>query len=142
LAALDAAPQQRAERRLAALYEVAEDLAGGRIDSGLDAQAGVEPASLALEESELIAQELDQVLADVAAVAARAPDVVLLDVQLPGLDGIEVAERLATREAPPDVVLMSISDERSYGERLARAPVRGFLKKERLTRRTITAILE
>jgi hypothetical protein len=37
---------------------------------------------------------------------------------------------------------MSSSDETSYGERLARAPERGFLRKERLTRRTLTAILE
>jgi DNA-binding NarL/FixJ family response regulator len=80
--------------------------------------------------------------AALAAVAASAPDVVLLDVRLPGLDGIAVAELLAARETPPAVVLISSSDETSYGERLAHAPVRGFLRKDRLTRRALSAILE
>jgi DNA-binding NarL/FixJ family response regulator len=72
-----------------------------------------------------------------AAVAAITPDVVLLDVQLPGLDGIAVAELLATREAAPLVVLMSSTEAASYGERLERAPMRGFISKQRLTRRAL-----
>jgi DNA-binding NarL/FixJ family response regulator len=78
----------------------------------------------------------------VAAVAAIDPDVVLLDIRLPGLDGIAVAERLAARERPPMVVLMSSDPAERYGERLERAPVRAFIAKQRLTRRALTAILE
>ncbi len=79
-----------------------------------------------------------------AALAAAAdidPDVVLLDVRLPGLDGIAVAELLARRKSPPAVVLTSSADAASYGERLAIAPVRGFIPKERLTARTLAELL-
>jgi len=57
------------------------------------------------------------------------PDVVLLDVQLPGLDGFEVAERLAQHEPRPAVVLISARDAVTYGDRVRRAPVAGFLEK-------------
>jgi DNA-binding NarL/FixJ family response regulator len=57
------------------------------------------------------------------------PEIVLLDVQLPGIDGFAVAERLASWAHPPAVVLISSRDARSYGPRLARAPARGFLKR-------------
>jgi CheY-like chemotaxis protein len=80
--------------------------------------------------------------AALAAVAATAPDVVLIDVRLPGLDGIAVAELLAARDTPPCVVLMSSSEAACLGERLERAPVRGFIPKQRLTPGALAAILE
>ena len=61
----------------------------------------------------------------------------MLDVRLPGLDGIAVAELLARRKSPPAVVLTSSSEAESYGARLTAAPVRGFIPKERLTARTL-----
>jgi CheY-like chemotaxis protein len=99
------------------------------------ARLGVEAAGL-----EIVGEAADGEGA-LAAVAAITPDVVLLDVQLPGLDGIAVAELLAARETAPCVVLMSSSEAASYGERLERAPVRGFIPKQRLTRRALAAIL-
>ena len=50
-----------------------------------------------------------------SAAATTNPDVVLLDVRLPGLDGIAVAELLAVRRSPPAVVLTSSADGASYG---------------------------
>ena len=44
------------------------------------------------------------------------PDLVLLDVNLPVMDGVEVARRLRGGEAPPVVVLLSTYDE-DVGER-------------------------
>jgi CheY-like chemotaxis protein len=41
------------------------------------------------------------------AVVKLRPDVVLLDIQLPGLDGLTIAERLAVVPNPPAVVLIS-----------------------------------
>jgi DNA-binding NarL/FixJ family response regulator len=89
---------------------------------------------------EVVAEAADGAAA-LAAAADTDPDVVLLDVRLPGLDGIAVAERLAARKSPPAVVLTSSSDATSYGERLATAPVRGFIPKERLSPRALADLL-
>lgn len=72
-------------------------------------------------------------LAALEAVERLHPSVVLLDVQLPGMDGIEVAERLARAVEPPLVVLISSYDASVYGDRLAVAPVRGFIPKSKLS---------
>jgi DNA-binding NarL/FixJ family response regulator len=89
---------------------------------------------------EVVAEVADGEAA-LAAVADTDPDVVLLDVRLPGLDGMAVAELLVLRNSPPAVVLTSSSDAASHGERLAAAPVRGFIPKERLTARALTELL-
>ncbi len=61
------------------------------------------------------------------------PDVVLLDIQLPDIDGFSVATRLATAASPPDVVLVSSREADTYGLRLANAPARGYLAKRDLS---------
>lgn len=39
------------------------------------------------------------------------PDIVLLDVRMPGIDGLEVARQLATHEEPPAVIFTTAFDE-------------------------------
>jgi two-component system, NarL family, nitrate/nitrite response regulator NarL len=67
------------------------------------------------------------------AVHALAPELVLLDIQLPDRDGIEVAEELAREPSPPAVVLMSSREASDYGARLSGAPACGFLPKTALS---------
>jgi DNA-binding NarL/FixJ family response regulator len=69
----------------------------------------------------------------IEAVATLRPAVVLLDVQLPGVDGLAVAEGLATGPDPPAVVLISSRDRAAYGPRLERTPARGFIAKSELS---------
>jgi DNA-binding NarL/FixJ family response regulator len=71
----------------------------------------------------------------------QRPDVVLLDVQLPGIDGFEVAERLATSAHPPAVVMTSTRQASDYGARLRHAPVRGFLPKQELSGPAVSALI-
>ncbi|MCA1823515.1 MAG: response regulator transcription factor [Frankia sp.] len=66
-------------------------------------------------------------------VTALRPDVVLLDIQLPDMDGIEVAQRLSSLEPMPVLVLTSSHDARDYGARLTSAQARGFIPKAELT---------
>jgi DNA-binding NarL/FixJ family response regulator len=73
--------------------------------------------------------------------AALHPTLVLLDVQLPGLDGIAVAEVLAGLPDPPVVVLVSSRDASAYGARLSQAEARGFLAKADLSGEALTALL-
>ena len=69
------------------------------------------------------------------------PEVVLLDIQLPDLDGIVVAELLAARSDPPAVVLISSREAAVYGPRLASAPARGFIPKRQLSRVALAALV-
>jgi len=70
--------------------------------------------------------------AGLAATAALTPDVVLLDIGLPDVDGFEVADRLAASDDPPSIVLISSRDAETYGERVRTSPARGFLAKHEL----------
>ncbi|MFE3450490.1 LytR/AlgR family response regulator transcription factor [Nonomuraea sp. NPDC059194] len=71
--------------------------------------------------------------------AARlAPDLVLLDIQLPDVDGFAVATALARGPRPPLVVLVSARDAAMYGPRLAHAR---FLAKHNLSGPALRALL-
>ena len=77
----------------------------------------------------------------IAAVERLRPDFVLLDVQLPGIDGFEVADRLAELPQPPPVVLTSSRAASDYGSRLASAPVVGFVPKGELSSEALSELL-
>jgi DNA-binding NarL/FixJ family response regulator len=68
------------------------------------------------------------------------PDVVLLDIQLPDVDGFAVAERLAAAHEPPSVVLISSREAEAYGERLESAPTQGFIPKRELSGAALAAL--
>ena len=74
-------------------------------------------------------------------VARLRPDVVLLDVQLPDVNGFVVAERLAAGPDPPRVVLISSRDAAAYGPRVDAAPVCGFLAKRELSGAALAALV-
>jgi two-component system nitrate/nitrite response regulator NarL len=69
------------------------------------------------------------------------PDLVLLDVLLPDLDGFGVAEELAGLADPPVVVLLSSRSRTELGSRLDTAPVCGFLPKEELTLQRLAELI-
>ena len=75
------------------------------------------------------------------AVARLRPDIVLLDIQLPGLDGLAVAEQLAAASDPPAVVLISSRDAAAYGPRLRDTPARGFIPKSGLSGKALAALV-
>jgi len=76
-----------------------------------------------------------------AAAACLHPDVVLLDIQLPDLDGFAVSKRLAADDDPPAVVLISSRDESAYRRRLAASPARGFIAKSKLSGLALEALV-
>jgi DNA-binding NarL/FixJ family response regulator len=76
------------------------------------------------------------------AVARLRPEVVLLDVQLPGADGFAIAERLSLTANPPRIVLISSRDADSYGSRLDGAYALGFLAKRELSGASLAALVD
>jgi DNA-binding NarL/FixJ family response regulator len=73
--------------------------------------------------------------------ARLRPDIVLLDVQLPDVDGFAVAALLAAQEGGPVVVLTSTRDAGAYRRRLATSTVRGFIHKPDLSGAALAALL-
>jgi DNA-binding NarL/FixJ family response regulator len=69
------------------------------------------------------------------------PQIVLLDVRLPGIDGFEVAERLAAGPDPPVVVLISSRGASTYRHRLRGSPARGFIAKAELSGERLSSLL-
>jgi len=76
--------------------------------------------------------------------AARSlnPEIVLLDVQLPDLEGFEVARLLMEEDRSLTVILVSSRDADDYGDRLTDGPAKGFISKGDLTAAKITALAE
>jgi DNA-binding NarL/FixJ family response regulator len=70
------------------------------------------------------------------------PEVILLDVHLPGEDGFTICERLQDVAPVPEVVLTSSHDVGSFRRRLRTSRAKGFISKGDLTPAALVALLE
>jgi DNA-binding NarL/FixJ family response regulator len=78
----------------------------------------------------------------IEAAASLRPDVVLLDIVLPDIDGFEVAEALAANGNPPQIVLTSSHDPRDFGSLIEESGAQGFISKAELSAARLRALLE
>jgi|EndMetStandDraft_3_1072993.scaffolds.fasta_scaffold815472_2 DNA-binding NarL/FixJ family response regulator len=76
-----------------------------------------------------------------AAIAALRPDVVLLDVQLPDIDGFGVIAQLDAIGEGPIVVLISTREAADYGSRVGRSGAAGFITKSELSARSLDQLV-
>lgn len=77
----------------------------------------------------------------IAMAACRRPELVVLDIGLPDLDGFTVAQRLTQGPTPPRVILVSSRDWSNLSSRLTRCRAIGFVPKDELDGRRLTTLL-
>ena len=79
----------------------------------------------------------------VAVAAAQAPDVVLMDIRMPGMDGLEATRQITRSRDPqsgPRVVMLTTFDLDDYVYEALRAGASGFLLKDAPRRDLIAAV--
>ena len=74
--------------------------------------------------------------------ASLEPDVVLLDVYLPDMEGFEVAKAMRKNGKPPTIILTSSRDSDDFGPLVERSGARGFIAKSDLSGPALAALLE
>lgn len=109
----------------------------------VDDHAGFRARARNVLESEGFEVVGEAVDGDSALAAARrlAPDVVLLDVQLPDLDGFELAKRLTSNGGGPAVILISSREAADFGSLVRSSGARGFIAKDELSGARLRSLL-
>ena len=67
------------------------------------------------------------------AVRELAPEVILLDVRLPDLDGFAVSRRITGRPESPIVILISSREVDEWGRAVSESGARGFISQAKLS---------
>jgi two-component system nitrate/nitrite response regulator NarL len=87
---------------------------------------------LAAEGFEVVGEAADGASA-LAAAKTLEPEIVLLDIQLPDIDGFEVSARLLAADPRVAIVLISGRDRAEYGSLIETSGARGFVAKADLS---------
>jgi DNA-binding NarL/FixJ family response regulator len=90
---------------------------------------GLRPLLSAHTDVEVVGEAEDG-LAALALCQELRPDVAVLDVSMPGINGIEVARRLAQEADPPRVIMLSMHSDRRFVLEALRAGARGYVLKD------------
>jgi DNA-binding NarL/FixJ family response regulator len=85
---------------------------------------------LELDDQIEVVGEADDGKAALAAVAKMRPDLVLMDIRMPGLDGLETTRRLMLQPDPPKVLVLTTYDADEYVYDAMKAGASGFLLKD------------
>jgi DNA-binding NarL/FixJ family response regulator len=72
--------------------------------------------------------------------ALVTPDVVLMDIRMPELDGLAATEQILRQREPPTIVVLTTFDQNQYIYRALRAGAAGFLLKDAPSSRLIAAV--
>ena len=99
------------------------------VDDHLLVRAGIRSLLDALDDVRVVAEAGDGLTA-LQVIARERPDVVVADVAMPGLNGIELVERLASQQQGVRVLLVSAHANEEYVLRAIRAGGAGYVLKD------------
>ena len=99
------------------------------VDDDALVRAGLKMILSSAADLEVVGEAADGV--DVpSAVAAHRPDVVLMDIRMPRVDGLTATEALRARAGAPEVIVLTTFDADEFVLRALRAGASGFLLKD------------
>ena len=84
--------------------------------------------------------EAEEAETALAAISAARPDVLLLDISLPGPDGIDLLKAIRATDTALPVLVLSMHDESVYAERALRAGANGYIMKQEATENVLVAL--
>ncbi len=84
--------------------------------------------------------EADEAGRAMLGIAARQPDIAIMDISLKGSSGLELIKQVKARLPRVGIIVLSMHDEKLYAERCIRAGARGYVMKGESTKRIIVAI--
>lgn len=84
--------------------------------------------------------EADNVQDALKAISEINPDVIIVDISLKGMDGLELIKRIRSRNHRPFILVLSMYDEEFYASRAIQAGANGYIMKEEASERVIDAI--
>ena len=109
------------------------------VDDEAMVRVGLRMVLTAEPDIEVVGEAQDGAAAETV-VAETRPDVVLMDIRMPNVDGVEGARRVLARVPETKVVVLTTFDEDAYVEAALRAGVSGFLLKVAPPERLIDAV--
>src|ERR1700749_3691388 len=87
-----------------------------------------------------VVAEADTGLAAIRRAQRARPDVILMDIRMPELDGLAATEQILRQADPPTIVVLSTFDQNEYIYPALRAGGAGFLLKDAPSSRLIAAV--
>ncbi|UNS96824.1 response regulator transcription factor [Streptomyces tubbatahanensis] len=109
------------------------------VDDEALVRTGLRMILQAAEDIEVVA-DADTGAAAVTAVVGHRPHVVLMDVRMPGIDGVAALREINRLPDPPAVVMLTTFDRDEYVHSALRARAAGFLLKDTAPRDLIAAV--
>jgi DNA-binding NarL/FixJ family response regulator len=99
------------------------------VDDDALVRAGLTMLFAGVDDIEIVGEAADGSAVE-HAVAEHRPDVVLMDIRMPGMDGLAATEIVRANDQPPEVIVLTTFDADDHVLRALRAGASGFLLKD------------
>jgi DNA-binding NarL/FixJ family response regulator len=114
---------------VAAVAEVSEQIRVLVVDDDALVRAGLTMLLAGADDIEIVGEAADGSEVE-HAIAQHQPDVVLMDIRMPGMDGLAATEIVRARDDSPEVIILTTFDADDHVLSALRAGASGFLLKD------------